>query len=112
MKNNKKLYEIECHRSNITPKEFFNYCKKTCHKKGVELEGWLDGFEEWSTPYMPYDTRTTEHKDGETSYIETTKILPYNFHLFYEKFHNFYLEFDFYTDKKGFGYFYVVEYDR
>lgn len=105
-----KLYEIECQRSNVTPKEFYNYCKKSCKKKGINFEEWCENFEQWSNPSYPQERYEITHEDEETHQIESLKILPYDIHLFLQRTYNFIFEFDFDTDKRGFGYFYLTEF--
>lgn len=34
----KKLFEIECQRHNVTPKQFYEYCRKQSAKKGLDIE--------------------------------------------------------------------------
>ena len=40
-----KIYEIEIQRTNISPKQFFTYCKNQMLKKGIDLEIWIDEYE-------------------------------------------------------------------
>lgn len=42
----KKLYECEIQRNNISPKQFFAYCKNQLKNKGVDIENWVE-FENW-----------------------------------------------------------------
>ena len=69
----KKMYEIECQRTNVTPKEFFEYCRKQAAKKGLDIECWTD-FEHWSNPLVKeerirYVTETAEYSEYEHAYV-------------------------------------------
>ena len=104
------LYEIEVQRSNITPKAFFNYCKKAFEKNGQDIENWID-YEDWINPTNPYDTYSN-HEDWDEPAYEVYKSKPYEFQLFLSRNYNLIIEFDFWDDKKGFGYMYAIEYER
>ena len=106
-----KLYEIEIQRSNITPKQFFSYCKKQAAKKGGDLELWIGEYELWEKPTDPCND-TLKHEDWETPQTEICKLQPYEYQLFLAGAYNFIMEFDFYDETKGFGYLFMVEYER
>lgn len=59
-----KLYEHEIERTNITPKQFFTYCKKQLEKKGINLEDWVD-FESWVDSF-PLVTAHLNTKTGKS----------------------------------------------
>lgn len=107
----KKMYEIECQRTNVTPKEFFEYCKKQAAKKGLDIECWTD-FEHWSNPIAKANYHTNEIENEEGTFRETIKIMPYDLQYYFQKAYNFIMEFQFDTDTKGFGYMYAMEYER
>lgn len=102
-----KLYEHEIERTNITPKQFFTYCKKQLEKKGINLEDWVD-FETWVNPFSPCDS-ASKHEDWEEPQFEICRTKAYDWHLFLQKSYNFIMEFDFWDENKGFGYLYVME---
>ena len=106
----RKLYEIEIQRSNISPKQFFTYCKKHLESKGLDIENWVD-FENWESPITPCN-ETSNHEDWETPQKEICKLQPYDYQLFLAGAYNFIMEFDFYDDTKGFGYLFMTEYER
>lgn len=95
-----KLYEIEIERTNISPKQFFTYCKKQFEKRtGENLDMWID-YEQWINPVQKSNTRTKE---------ETCVLQPFEHHLYYKGAYNFIMEFDFWDDNRGFGYLYAYE---
>lgn len=103
-----KRYELEVSRSNITPKQFYNYCKKRFEEKTPTfLESWLE-YEQWESPITIQDYEYTKHNNG---LIEASKIKPYEFQIFLQNTYNFILEFEFDKDNKGHGYMYAVEFD-
>lgn len=110
MKN--KLYEFECQRNNVTPKEFFNYCRKQAEKKNVDITTWIDDFETWENPLQKEEYHTNNHEDWEEPLKESIKIMSYNLHLFFQNNYNIIMEFEFCTETKGYGYCYMMEYER
>ncbi len=104
-----KLYEHEIQRSNITPKQFFTYCKNQLSKKGIDIETWVE-FENWENPTTPCNS-TSKHEDWEEPQTEVCKLQPYDWQLFLQNAYNLIIEFDFWDDKKGFGYLYIKEYE-
>lgn len=106
----KKLYKIEIQRGNITPRQFFTYCKRQLEHKGLDIENWA-GFENWSNPISPCND-TDDHKDWDEPQKEICKLRPYDYQLFLAGAYNFIMEFDFWDDTKGFGYLFMVEYER
>jgi hypothetical protein len=106
----KKQYEIECTRNNVTPKVFYNYCKKRAALKGCDIESWLE-YSFWSNPLQKQQSQTYLHEDWETPLKETNKYMPYDWHLYLEKTYNLIMEFEFDTDTVGHGYFYLTEYE-
>lgn len=107
----KKIYEIEIQRRNVTPKAFFEYCRKQAEKKGLDIESWTD-FENWINPYTPVEMHKIEHNDWEVPVTEINKYMPYDLQMFLSKSYNFIMEFQFDTETKGFGYMYAIEYQR
>ena len=97
---NKKIYEFETNRTNISAKQFFSYVQREFKKRTGEDFGWIDDFETWADPYLP-SSRT--NKDTK----EICKYLPYDFQFYIPDGYNFIMEwFD------GHGYCYVVEFER
>ena len=37
-----KLYEVEIERNNVTPRQFFSYCKRKMIGKGADITAWVD----------------------------------------------------------------------
>ena len=107
----KKLYECEIQRTNITPKQFFTYCKNQLRKKGIDLESWVDEFENWENPSTPCND-TCKHEDWEEPQMEVCRLLPCDWQLFLQNTYNFIMEFDFWDNNTGNGYLYVIEYER
>lgn len=106
MENKVKMYEYETERTNITPKAFFGYVRRELKRKcGIDLANWCDGYDAWSkNDGLPStNTRTA---------TEVCKTLPYDWQYFLRGAYNFILEFDFWDDKTGFGYCYIVEFER
>lgn len=106
-----KLYEIECQRTNITPKQFFEYCRKQAEKKGIDIEMWID-CEDWIKPINPEEYHTYIHEDLEKPQREAIKRLPYDTQYYLQGAYNFIMEFQFDTDTKGCGYMYAMEFER
>ncbi len=107
----KKIYEIECQRSNVTPKEFFRYCKKQLAAKNVEIEIWVENYEDWANP-MTNCHLENNHEDWEIPCKEICAYKPLEMQLFLANAYNFIMEFDFWDEKKGSGYLYAVEFER
>ena len=103
------LYECEIQRNNISPKQFFTYCKNQLKNKGIDIENWVE-FENWESP-ITLCNMISNNEDWEKPQKEVCKILPYNWHLFLGETYNFIIEFDFWNENKGFGYLYVMEYE-
>ena len=107
----KKLYEHEIERNNISPKQFFTYCKNQLSKKGIDLGIWLDSYKDWTEP-IAHCNDAYNHEDWEEPQKEVCKTQPYNWQLFLQNTYNFIMEFDFCDDNRGFGYLYVCEFER
>ena len=97
-------------RYNVTPRQFFTYCKKQLENKGFDIECWVE-YESWINPNSPCNN-TWNHENEEDPYIEVCKIQPYDYQLFLSNAYNFIMEFEFDTDTKGYGYMYAMEYER
>lgn len=109
MKN--KKYEIECQRSNVTPKQFFEYCRKRCELQNLDIESWVS-FEDWVSPISKEEYHRTDHKDWETPQTEIIKFMPYDFQMYLQNTYDFIMEFEFDTEIKGHGYLYAIEFER
>lgn len=94
--------QIECVRGNVTPREFFTYCKRQAEKKGLDIEDQLS-FDEWANPSV-IEYRHKFNEDGSPLRAEMYASTPYNYQIFSEGIFNFILEFDFDTSSKGHGY--------
>lgn len=106
-----KIREYETQRTNITPRAFFGYVRREYEKKtGQPLSVWFDGFEDWANPFQEYDIRN-KHEDWETPCLEVGHSHPYTYQAYLEGSYNCILEFDFWDDKKGFGYAYITEFE-
>ena len=109
----KKMYEIEIQRSNITPKQFFTYCKAQMEKRiGIDLDNWIESYEQWSGENSIECDSTWDHDDWEVPVREICKMKSFDVQYFLEKAYNFIMEFQFDTENKGFGYMYAVEFER
>ena len=111
----KKLYEVEIQRNNITPKQFFTYCKNQIIKRTGEdiMSVWCESYESWAgqdgTP--EYDCEWN-HDDWDIPVKEICREKAFDWRLFLGKAYNFIMEFQFDDEKKGFGYLYAVEFER
>lgn len=105
----KKLYEVECHRTNISPKSFYTYCRKQVELRTngqVSLDCWLDRFEDWETPLQTCNIRNY-HEDWDEPTLEICKVESFDRQMYLEGAYNFIMEwFD------GNGYMYMVEFER
>ena len=107
-----KMYEFECQRRNVTPKTFFEYCRKQAEKKNIDITWWIDDFETWERPLLPEEYHVCKHEDWEVPLNESIKIMPYDLHLYFQNNYNIIMEFEFDTETKGHGYCYMMEYQR
>lgn len=98
-------YEYEIERTNVTPKQFFSYCKRSLNQKGFDMETWID-WDCWSNPPMTCDS---ENECTLTGKKEVCKMKPYDFQMFHQGCYNIIVTFDFYDERKGYGYLYMVE---
>ena len=110
-KSRDTIYEIECQRSNVTPKQFFNYCRKLFESKGLDVESWTS-FEDWVKPIQEEPYHSCYHADWEIPCAEACKYMPYNIQMYLQHSYNFIMEFEFYDGKRGYGYLYAVEFKR
>lgn len=98
-----KMYEVEIERTNISPKQFFSYCKRELKKRAdIDLEGWVEEYSTWE------NGSDFEVKEPD----ETCKEKPFNFHYYNYNGYNFIMLFDFYEENNGFGYMYAMEFVR
>ena len=105
------MYEVECQRTNVTPKAFFEYCRKQLAKKCVDIECWTD-FEYWNEPLETSPMHTIEHENENGTFKELIKNMPRDLQYYLQKSYNFIMEFEFDTETKGHGYMYAIEYER
>lgn len=107
-----KIYEIEIQRNNISPKQFFTYCKKQMEKRaGISIENWVECFDDWAHPVSQSNNVWT-HSDWDTPQKEISKTMPYDWQLYLGETYNFIMEFQFDDDNVGYGYMYAVEFER
>lgn len=82
-----KNYEVECQRTNVTPKAFYEYCRKQSNKKGLDIESWVE-FDSWINPNSPEKYHINKHEDWEIPQIEGLGLMPYEWHLFLQNSYN------------------------
>lgn len=107
----KRVYEIEIQRTNVTPKQFWNYCKKQMEKKGIDNSVCPDDFDDWAAPYQECNSYN-KHEDWDVPQIELIRIKPFDMHLFLQNCWNFIMEFTFDDEKTGVGYMYATEFEN
>lgn len=105
-----KVYEIECMRHNVTPGQFLAYVRSQCKKHGGNMEYSAATFasDGWNAKY------SDELPDGRTGcaseivtdkpYEKQTYVLGHDGTCY-----NQILEFDFWDEKTGTGYYYEVQ---
>lgn len=110
----KKIYEVEIMRSNITPRQFFTYCKKQMEQRtGHKLTDWCETYDDWSgASDMPESNDTWEHEDWDEPALEVCKMKAFDWQFFLSRAYNFIMEFDFQDENHGYGYMYAVEFER
>ena len=97
---------IETNRTNITPKAFWNHVNKLLDKHNIGM--WFDNFDSWANPCEQCNSRC-KHEDWENPQYEICKSLPFEHHYFLEGAYNFIMEFEYYDDKRGHGYFFLKD---
>ena len=95
--------EVECQRTNVTPKEFYRYALRYAEKKGMKDYFPVENYIDWENPPCPCKPYYTEDK------LERLEMQPFNIHIWRKSEFNMILEFDFYDEKRGFGYIYLAE---
>lgn len=105
----KKLYEIECNRYFKNVASFFKYTEKFCKKHGVDLANWMESLEQFAEPINLCNSRYS-HSDWDEPQVEICKMQPYDWQLYLQGCYNFIMEFDFWDEKSGHGYLYIIEY--
>lgn len=104
-KSNRWDKEFEVQRSNTTPKAFWKVVEKAMQAHGEDITDWVESYETWINP--PTVSKYKEnHQEG--GFVEAYRFEPYMFQLYYSPDFNVILEFDFYDEKTGFGYFYFA----
>lgn len=108
-----QLYCVEIQRTNISPKQFYSYCKKQIVKRTGEdlLENWVEDYSDWSDTVNEFFSESN-HEDWEIPAREICKQKSFDWQLFLEKAYNFIMEFQFDTENKGTGYLFMVEFRR
>lgn len=98
----KKLHEVELNRYFKNVHTFWAYALKMCEKHGVNLTDWMESLDQFCEPMQRNNSRNNH---------EICKMLPYDWQLYLQNSYNFIMEFDFFDEKSGHGYLYIVEYD-
>ena len=100
---------VEIERNNVTPKEFWSYCRREVKRRtGMNLEDWCESYEAWSEPTQEANDRW-HHEDWDVPVMEVCKMMPYNWQLFLGYQYNFIMEFDFWDFRSGYGYLYLLD---
>jgi hypothetical protein len=103
----KTLFQVECQRTNVTPKQFYSYCKTQALKQGLTLDDWID-YDYWTDEKTKIPYHTDEHSDWDVPQREANKAMPFDHQMYLQNGYNIILSFDFWDDKKGCGYMYAV----
>lgn len=103
-KQSRWAQEFELERNNTTPKSFWNAVTKAMQAHGEDITDWIESYEQWVNPYQPAKYKET-HTDG---FTEAYRYEPYQFQLYYSGTFNIIMEFDFWDENKGYGYFYFA----
>lgn len=107
------IASVEISRTNITPKAFFGYCKREVERRTggkLSLTNWLDNYADWEKPYQESEYHMNNHEEwGADARREAIKVKPFDVQWYFEGSYNFIMEFDFWDEKTGFGYLYMVE---
>lgn len=103
-KSNRWDEEFELERNNTTPKAFWRTVTKAMQSHGEDITDWIESYEQWSNPYQPAKYRENR-QDG---FIEAFRYEPYMFQLYYSSDFNVIMEFDFWDENRGYGYFYFA----
>ena len=102
-----KTYEFEMMRTGVSAKSFWNLANKKYEEKtGMTLEAWIDSFEDWKKPFQEFDINA-KHEDWDEPLREVSHCHPFTYQVYLQNGYNFILEWD-----DGFGYIYVIEYNR
>lgn len=106
-----KVREYEAQRHNVTPREFWGYVKREYEKKtGQPLSVWFDDYNDWATPFQEFDYKN-KHKEWGEPCLEVGHCHPFEFQIYLQGSYNCILEFEFWDDKKGWGYAYITEFE-
>ena len=109
------MYTVEIQRNNITPRQFFTYCKNQIEKRTGEdiMSIWCESYEAWSgEDGVPEYDNYCKHDDWDDPVMEICKTKAFDWQLFLGKSYNFIMEFEFDTEKKGHGYLFLMECNR
>lgn len=108
-----KKYQVEIQRTDITPRAFWGYCRREIERRTggkASLEDWLDEYGYWTDPVQTFNIDSW-HEDWEHPRREICKIQPYKMQFMLECSYNFIMEFQFWDDKTGNGYLWMIEWD-
>ena len=101
---------VECQRHNVTPRQFFTYCKKQAAKNGINLEDWMS-YKDWTDSNVNNPYSSNDHDDWDFPKREAYKAVPYNWHFYLQGEYTFTFEFthDNNDSTTGWGYMYIFE---
>ena len=106
----KTIYQLELTRHNVTPSQFLSYVRSQCKKHDVPFDLSLDDFARESDFNSRYNFGVPGFHGAfseicqDLAYDKQTYILCYNGDVYNEI-----VEFQFWDDKRWFGYFYTIE---
>ena len=100
---------VECQRYNVTPRQFYTYCKNRAAVKGINLEDWMS-YKDWTDSNVNNPYSTNYHEDWNQPKREECKAVPYNWHFYLQGEYTFTFEFTHDGDvPTGCGYMYISE---
>ena len=96
--------EVEIQRTNIDPRQFYDYCKKRAEKKGINIEGYAE-YDWWTDGCYKDEYHATNHDWGKEAY----KKMPFEVVMYLKNIEqNFMWQFILEWDD-GTGYCYIKE---
>ena len=101
---------VEAQRRNVTPRQFYTYCKKQAEKKGITLEDWTT-YNDWTDSAINNPYSRNYHEDWNQPKIEEHKAVFLDWHIYLQGEYTFTFEFT-YDDNDsttGWGYMYIFE---
>lgn len=98
-----KEFEVTCNAI-TTPKAFWNRVSKAMESHGEDIRDWVESYDQWVKPFQPSKYKETNNYGVTT----VSRFEPYEFQLYCSTDYNVILEFDFWDEIKGYGYFYFA----